>query len=63
MQNSTPYARLPSDTPTRARIFFWFMGDVFRKRPISSYQDSYVKFLQQDLRAKVVPKRTTYSVT
>ncbi len=25
--------------------FFWFTSDAFCKRPVSSYQDSYVKFL------------------
>ncbi len=59
-RNSPPNARLPPDSPTRARIFFWFTSDVFLKRPVSSYQDSYVKFLQGGLRAKVVPERTTY---
>ncbi len=44
-------------------FFFWFTSDVFCKRPVSSYQDSYMKFLQGDLRVKVVQKRTTYCVT
>ncbi len=42
---------------------FWFTSDVFLKRPILSYQDSYVKFLRGGLRAKVVVERTTYRVT
>ncbi len=33
------------------------------KRHVSSFQDSYVKLLQGDLQAKVVPERTTYRVT
>ncbi len=36
------------------KFFFWFTSDVFCKRPVSAYQDSYVKFLQGDLQAKVV---------
>ncbi len=43
--------------------FFWFMSDMFLKRHISSFWDSYMKFLQGDLQAKVVPERTTYCVT
>jgi hypothetical protein len=61
-QNSLPYAWLPTDAPTRAR-FFWFTSEAFLKRPIWSYQDSYVKFLWGGLRAKVVPERTTYCIT
>jgi hypothetical protein len=41
-----PYTQLPLDTPTRTRNFSWFTSDVFLKRPILSYQDSYVHFLQ-----------------
>ncbi len=62
-QNSPPYMQLPTDAPTRARIFFWFTSDVFLKSSVSSYQDSYVKFLLVCLQAKVVPERTTYCVT
>ncbi len=47
----------------KSQIFFWFTSDAFLKRHISSLWDSYVKFLWGDLRAKVVPKRTTYRVT
>jgi hypothetical protein len=39
--------------------FFWFTSDAFLKRHVLSFQDSYVKFLQGDLRAKVVPEGTT----
>jgi hypothetical protein len=39
------------------------MSDAFLKRHVSSFQDSYVKFLWGDLQAKVVPERTTYCVT
>ncbi len=63
LQNSTPYARLPTDAPTRARTFFWFTSDTFLKRHVSSFWDSYVKFIQEDLQAKVVPERTTYCIT
>ncbi len=40
-----------------------FTSDAFLKRPVLSYWDSYEKFLQGDLQAKVVPERTTYPVT
>ncbi len=43
--------------------FFWFTSDVFLKRPVTSYQDSYVKFLPGGLQVKVVLERTTYHVT
>ncbi len=43
--------------------FFWFTSDAFLKRPISSYQDFYVKFLQGGLQAKLAPERTTYHFT
>jgi hypothetical protein len=57
-----PNAQLPTDAPTRARFFFWFTSDEFLKRPVSSYRNSYEKFLWGDLWAKVVPERTTYRV-
>ncbi len=47
----------------KSQIFFWFTSDAFLKRHILSFWDSYVKFLQGGLRAKVVPERTTYCVT
>ncbi len=47
----------------KSQKFFWFTSDAFLKRPILSFQDSYVKFLPWGLHAKVVPERTTYSVT
>ncbi len=62
LHNSPPYACLPTDAPTRAR-FFWFMSYAFLKRPISSYWESNVKFLQGGLQAKVVLDRNTYCVT
>ncbi len=37
-------------------FFFWFTSDVFLKRPILSFWDSYVEFLRGDLQAKVVPE-------
>jgi hypothetical protein len=43
--------------------FFWFTSDAFLKRPILSFQDSYVKFLLGGLQAKVVLERTTYCIT
>ncbi len=61
--NSTPYAQLPTDAPTRASFFFWFTSDMFLKRHVSSFWDTYIKFLQGDLWAKVVPERTTYRIT
>jgi hypothetical protein len=47
----------------KSRFFFWFTSDKFLKRPVSSNQDSYMKFLRGGLRAKVVPERTTYCIT
>jgi hypothetical protein len=47
----------------KSQIFFWFTSDAFLKRHVLSFWDSYVKFLRGDLRAKVVPERTTYRVT
>ncbi len=41
-------------------VFFWFTSDTFLKRPVLSYQNSYVKFLWGGLQAKVVLERTTY---
>ncbi len=58
-----PYEQIPLDAPTRTRNFSWFTIEEFFKRPVLSYQDSYVIFLWGGLRAKVVPERTTYSVT
>ncbi len=43
--------------------FFWFTSDAFLKRHVLSFQDSYLKSLWGDLRAKVVLERTTYCVT
>ncbi len=56
--------RVPSYRRTyKSQIFIWFTSDAFCKRHVLSFQDSYVKFLQGDLWAKVVPERTTYRVT
>ncbi len=63
LQNSTTNAWLPTYAPTRTSFFIWFTSDEFLKRPVLSYQDSYKKFWQGDLRAKVVPERTNYCVT
>jgi hypothetical protein len=57
---ATPYKQIPLDALTRTRVFSWFTSEEFLKRPVSSYQDSYVKFIQGDLRAKVELGRTTY---
>ncbi len=59
-KSSVPYARIPLDEPARTGFFSWFTSDEFLTWPVSSYQDSYVKFLRGDLWAKVVPERTTY---
>ncbi len=45
-----------------SRNFCWFTSDAFLKRHILSFQDSYIKFLQGDLWAKVVPERTNYCI-
>ncbi len=47
----------------KSQNFFWFTSDAILKRHVLSFQDSYVKFLQGDLQAKVIPERTTYCVT
>ncbi len=47
----------------KSQKYFWFTSDKFLKRPRSSYQDSYMNFLQADLQAKVILERTTYCVT
>ncbi len=57
---TAPYVQLPLDAPTRTRNISLFKSDVFLRRPILSYQDSYVHFLQGGPQAKVVPERTTY---
>jgi hypothetical protein len=41
----------------------WFTSNVFPKRHVLSFQDSYVIFLQGHLRAKVVMERTAYRIT
>ncbi len=43
--------------------FFWFTSDAFLKRHISSFWDSYMKFLPGGPQVKVVPERTTYLIT
>ncbi len=60
-----PYAWLTSDAPTRTRNFSWFTSDTFLRRPISTYQDSYVHSLQVQggLQAKMVPEGTPYCIT
>ncbi len=62
--NSTPYARFPTDAPTRARISF-FGSQVMRfcKRPISAYRDSYVNFYKEFYERSWYRKRTTYCIS
>ncbi len=55
-----PCMQLPSDAPTRTINFSWFTDDTFLRRPILSYQDSYVHSLQGGLHTKVVTERNTY---
>ncbi len=47
----------------KSQNLFWFTSDAFLKRHILSFWDSYMKILSGDLRAKVVPERTTYCIT
>ncbi len=42
---------------------FWFTSDAFLEQLFLSFWDSYMKFLQGYLQAKVVPERTSYCVT
>ncbi len=58
-----PYKWIPLDAPTRTGNLTWFTSDEFLKRPVLSYWDSYVKFLQGGLHAKVVVENTTYCIT
>jgi hypothetical protein len=44
-------------------FFFWFMSDAFCKRPISSYQDSYVNFYKEIYKQRWYRKRTTYCIS
>ncbi len=55
-----PYTQLPLDAPARTRNFSWFTSDVFLRRPILSYWDSYVHFLWGGLRVKMLQEKTTY---
>jgi hypothetical protein len=63
LQNSMPYVQLALDAPTRTKKNSWFTSDEFLKRPVLSYQDSYVHSLQGGLQVKAVPEKTTYRVT
>ncbi len=45
------------------KFFFWFTSDAFWKRPISSYQDSYVNFYEEIYERRWYRKRTTYPVS
>jgi hypothetical protein len=44
-------------------FFFWFTSDAFRKRPVSSYQDSYINFYKEIYERRWYRKRTTYCVS
>ncbi len=45
------------------KFFFWFMSDAFWKRPILSYQDSYVNFYKEIYEQRWYRKWTTYRVS
>ncbi len=45
------------------KFFFWFTSDAFHKRPVSSYQDSYVKFYKEIYKQKWYWKQTTLRVS
>ncbi len=53
-----PYARLPSDAPTRTR-FFWFTSNAFLKRPIPLKNWLLGPFSTRKPHAKAYRKRTT----
>ncbi len=44
------------------KFFFWFTSDAFRKRPILSYQDSYVNSYEEIYERRWYQKRTTYCI-
>ena len=44
-------------------FFFGFTSDAFRKRPVSSYQDSYVNFYEEIYERRWYRKWTTYCVS
>jgi hypothetical protein len=44
-------------------FFFLFTSDAFCKRPVSSYQDSYVNFYEEVYKQRWYQKRTTYCVS
>ncbi len=45
------------------KFFFWFMSDAFWKRPVSSYQDSYMNFYEEIYKQRWYRKWTTYRVS
>ncbi len=51
-----PYAQVPTDTPTRAR-FFWFTSDVFHKRPILLKDWLLRPFSMRKSKEKAVPRK------
>ncbi len=57
--HATSYRR----TYKSQNFFFLFTSDVFCKRPISSYWDSYVNFYKEVYKQRWYWKRTTYRVS
>jgi hypothetical protein len=45
------------------KFLFWFTSDVFWKRPVSSYQDSYINFYKEIYKRRWYQKRTTYCLS
>jgi hypothetical protein len=45
------------------KFFFWFTSDVFRKRPVLSYRDSYVNFYRETYERRWYRKWTTYRIS
>ncbi len=42
------------------KFFFWFTSDTFRKRPVLSYEDSYVNFYDKIYKQRWYRKQTTF---
>ncbi len=61
--NSTTYKQFPTDSSTRARIpFVGSRVTRFCNRPISAYQDSYLKFYEEFYEQRWYQKWTAYHV-
>ncbi len=45
------------------KFFFLFTSDTFRKRPVLSYQDSYMNFYKEIYEQRWYRKRTTYRIS